>query len=261
MGAPPLAAALAAALLQAPPAADAAAAPDVKIERLTWVKDVDGESPIRTIEVRNDFGDIRARLAPDRRLDMLAVVQRLDAGPDHLGFTVERRGSSVALTVAYPPGRVKDGEPDPPKASYDRLDLTVFVPEGVVLGAQTLRGMIEGRGLKSDVNAATRDGSLFVATSGTLQARTEGGEITAALGKTHGSRPLVLQSVSGKILALLAPGPQMDIEVLTRGTVTSDFALKDEKGHRVARRQKKTAPRTLLVSSETGPVELRRADR
>jgi hypothetical protein len=160
--------ALAAAVQPAPP-------PEVKIERLTWAKDVDGDAPIRTIEVRNDFGDIRARLAPDRRLDMLAVVQRLDPGPEGVGFTVERRGDVVALTVSYPPGRVRDGEPDAPKTSYDRLDLTLFVPEGVTLGAHTLRGIVEVRGLRSDVRAATRDGSLTVATTGSLQARSAAG--------------------------------------------------------------------------------------
>jgi hypothetical protein len=234
--------------------------PEVKIERLTWVKEVDGEAPIRTIEVRNDFGDIRARLAPDRRLDMLAVVQRLDPGPDGVGFTVERRGSVVALTVAYPPGRVKDAVPDPPKASYDRLDLTIFVPEGVTLGAHTLRGMVEVRGLKSDVRAATRDGVIRVATTGSVQARTEEGEITASLDRSQGTGPLVLQSVSGPIQVILAPGPAVDVEVLTTGRVTSDFDLKDEKGHRVARRHG-GPPRTLLISSQTGPVELRRSDR
>src|SRR5688572_22669862 len=80
---------------------------DLRIERLTWAREVDGDAPIRTLEVRNDFGDVRARLAPDRRLEALAVVQRLDQGKDAVGFTVERRGSVVALVVAYPPGRIR----------------------------------------------------------------------------------------------------------------------------------------------------------
>lgn len=231
--------------------------PDVRIERLTWTRDVDGDAPIRTIEVRNDFGDIRARLAPDRKLDLLAVVQRLDGGPEGVGFTVERRGGVVALTIAYPPGRVKDADPDPPKASYDRLDLTIFVPEGVTLGAHTLRGMVEARGLKSDVRAATRDGSVFVTTTGALQARSEGGEITANVAKSQGTRPLILQSVSGPIRVTIAPGPTVDVDVQTSGRITSDFPLRDEKGRKVAHRHG-GAPRTLLIASETGSVEVQR---
>jgi hypothetical protein len=234
--------------------------PEVKIERLTWAKDVGGESPIRTIEVHNDFGDVRARLAPDRRLEMLAVVQRLDPGPEGVGFTVERRGDVVALTVAYPPGRVKDAVPDPPKASYDRLDLVIFIPEGVTFSAHTLRGLVEVRGLKSDVRAATRDGLIRVATSGSVQARTDSGEITASLDRSEGTGPLILQSVSGPIQAILAPAQGVDLEVHTSGRVTSDFPLKDEKGRRVGRRQG-GPPRTLFIASRTGSVDLRRSDR
>jgi len=47
-----------------------AASPSVKpflIERWTWGMDADGPAPVRTVEVRNDFGDIRVRFAGDRR--------------------------------------------------------------------------------------------------------------------------------------------------------------------------------------------------
>ena len=65
----------------APPGAGAAvpeAAPvsiaDLVIDRLTWT----GEArPGAVLEVRNDYGDIRARHSEDGKIDVLAVVQRL----------------------------------------------------------------------------------------------------------------------------------------------------------------------------------------
>src|SRR4029453_1062093 len=113
------------------------------MDRLQWSKDVDGAEPITAIEVRNDFGDIRARGAGDRRLEATMVVQRLDTAGDKVGFTVERRGGVVALQIGNPPGRTPDSDPHPAKDSYDRLDLVVFVPRGVTLRAHTLRGRVE----------------------------------------------------------------------------------------------------------------------
>ena len=176
-------AAVAAAAPQQPPA-EPSASPSPRafaMDRLQWSKDVDGAEPITAIEVRNDFGDIRARAAGDRKLEATMVVQRLDLAGEKVGFTVERRGSVVALDVAYPPGRVRDSESHPAKDSYDRLDLVVFVPPGVTLRAQTLRGRVEARGLKSDVEASTLDGPIFVRTEGGVQARTDSGTVTAML--------------------------------------------------------------------------------
>lgn len=250
-----------------PPASPGPAEPrthgELKIDRLSWAREVDGDAPIRTLEVRNDFGDVRARLAPDRRLEALAVVQRLDPGKDGVGFTVERRGSVVALVVAYPPGRIRDADPEPAKDSYDRLDLAVFVPEGISLVAHTLRGQVEVRGLRSDVRAVTRDGPVFVSTTGGLQARSDSGEITARMEKSEGPGPLLLETVTGAIRVTLGPQPGLDLRVETAGMLTSDFPVQRQQvGGRLRAWSAIGRPtRTLLVASGSGTVEIRRGDR
>ena len=80
---------------ETPPPAPASPS-GTRIERQQWEKDVDGAAPIRALEVRNDHGDIRARFTAERRLEALAVIQRLDPGAAGVGFTVERRGAVVA---------------------------------------------------------------------------------------------------------------------------------------------------------------------
>ncbi|HLA78131.1 MAG TPA: hypothetical protein VJU18_11180 [Vicinamibacteria bacterium] len=234
----------------------------VKMDRLTWGKEVDGEAPIRHLEVRNDYGDIRARFTEERKLGAWAVVQRLDPGPEGgVGFTVERRGDTIALTVAYPPGRTRDRDPSPPQDSYDRLDLTVFIPEGLSLGATTLRGMVEARGLRSDLSARTLAGNVFAASSGTIQALTSGGAISAFLTGDPGTspRPYFFQSATGPITLTLPPTANLALDLRTGGQVTSVFPVKRAPGR--AHGQLGRGGRLLLAVSDTGPLELRRAER
>jgi hypothetical protein len=262
-------AAVAAAAPQQPPAEPApSASPSPRafaMDRLQWSKDVDGAEPITGIEVRNDFGDIRARAAGDRKLEATMVVQRLDLAGEKVGFTVERRGSVVALDVAYPPGRVRDSESHPAKDSYDRLDLVVFVPPGVTLRAQTLRGRVEARGLKSDVEASTLDGPIFVRTEGGVQARTDSGTVTAMLNPAAlaaAGAPMLLQSNSGPITLWLPPRETGDLRVETAGEVKSRLALRRSKlqGRTRAVLGAATAPRQVVVSSRTGAVSVEREE-
>lgn len=254
----------------APPAGAASPAPspgprEVTMDRLQWAREVDGPEPITAIEVRNDFGDIRARGAGDRRLEATMVVQRLDLAGDKVGFTVERRGGVVALVVAYPPGRVRDSDPRPAKDSYDRLDLVVFVPPGVTLRAHTLRGRVEARGLKSDVEATTLDGPIFVRTEGGVQARTDEGTVTALLDPgalAAAGAPMLLQSSSGAIALWLPPRGTPDLRVETAGPVTSRLALRRSKvlGRTRASLGLPAAARQVVVSSRTGAVTVEREE-
>lgn len=236
------------------------------MDRLQWSKEVDGTEPITALEIRNDFGDIRARGSADRRLDVSMVVQRLDAAGAKVGFTVERRGSVVALVAGYPPGRVRDSDPHPAKDTYDRLDLVVFVPPGVALRAHTLRGRVEVRGLDGDVEASTLDGPLFVRTAGGVQARTDSGELTALLDPAAlaaAGPPVLLQSNTGAIDLWLPPRGTPDLRVETAGKLsTARITLRQTRlrGRTRASLGAGTASRLVVASSRTGAVTVHREE-
>lgn len=240
--------------------------PDPAIERLQWSKATDGAEPITAIDIRNDFGDIRARSAANRVLDVTMTVQRLDPANERVGFTVERRGSAIALVVAYPPGRVRDANAHPAKDSYDRLDLVVFVPAGVTLRAHTLRGRVEVRGVKSDVDAVTEDGPIYLANKGAMVARTTSGSITAlpdAGVLAEAGAPLILQTDTGAIDVTLSgqPGPELRAE--SGGEMTTALPVQRTKQGtraRVASVAEPRAVRLLLISSRTGAVRIVRDD-
>lgn len=246
-----------------PPALPASAAREPTLERLQWAREVDGDSPITALEIRNDFGDIRARKAGDRRLEAWMVVQRLDPHGERVGFTVERRGSVVALAVAYPPGRVRDTEPQAPKNSYDRLDLVVYLPPGVALRASTLRGEIEVRRLESDVDVSTLEGAIHVRTTGAVRIRTAGGSasaLIAAAALAAAGPPLIVESDSGPLRVVLPRGAEPELRVETSGKISTPLALRlsTAAGRTRGLLGPASARRLLLVTSGSGDVTIER---
>jgi hypothetical protein len=233
----------------------------MRLEHFKWSRDVGGDAPIRAIEVVNDYGDVRARLVKEATLEASGVIQRLDPGLAGVGVTVERRGAVVALTVAYPPGRLQDADADPRKDHMDRLDLTVFVPAGVAFGARTIRGIVEARGLESDVTAATSAGDISVTTSGAVQARTVEGQVRVLLRPGSAQGPIVLQSASGSLSLTVPAGADLDIRAETAGAISSDLPLK--RNGRAGRTRLSgvvgDGRRDVLVYSETGGVEVIKA--
>ncbi len=246
---------------QEPPPKPTEGKAGITIDRLSWSKSVDGEAAVRVLEVRNDFGDVRARLTEDRTAEAWGVVQRLDRGGAGVGWTVERRGDVVALTVTYPQGRVKDDDPDPPKDSYDRLDLTVFVPQGVRLEATTLRGMVEARGLKSDVSARTAKGSIFVSATGAIRARTASGPVQVLPKPSPGQATSIVESESGPVTVTLPPDAAVRYRAETSGSLLAELKGKRtvEAGRTLFEGNVGRGGPTLLVVSTSGQVEIRTA--
>lgn len=233
-------------------------APEVKLDRFDWEKQVDGEHPIRAVRVFNDYGDVRARFAGDRALAVSAVIQRL--GQSGVGVTVERRGDVIAVHVAYPAARLQDSDPDPRKDSLDRADLVVFVPEGVSFEAHTFRGMIEARKLRSDVRAVTRDGSVFALTTGAVSARSDSGSITAFVGAA-GGLPSLFETRSGAIeVTLPEQGADFDLRAETGAALESDLGLTQSKrgARTIATGRSGAGGPLLFAASDSGKIALLR---
>lgn len=233
-----------------------AAPADVRLDRLSWGIDVDGAQPIRRLEIVNIYGDVRARFAGDRRIDASAVIQRLGPETQRLGWVIERREETLVLLVTPPPGRVQDAEARPAKAAFDRLDLVVYVPEGVSLRVDTLHGLIEGRGLRSDVEARSPLGDVLVTTSAALSVQAGSGRVYAAFGNGSPERPIIVASGSGSITVALPATPDVSLRVETGGVVTTKLALERSQlgSSSLARATLGTGRRPVLVGSVSGEV-------
>jgi hypothetical protein len=151
------------------------------------------------------------------------VIQRLGSDPD-VGVNVERHGDTLAVTVVSPPGRVSVDQAELAKTAVDRVDLVVYVPAQAAFDAESLRGMVEARGLKSDVRAVTGEGEIRVTTSAAVEARSRGGAVTVSMGR-EGSGPRRVESESGTLWVSLPDQGDYRLQVEAGGELSSEIEL------------------------------------
>ncbi len=238
----------------------APAGKEFKVDRVEWLSDPTLAQAVRSVVVRNDYGDIRARLAGDGLVMVSAVIQRLGTAPD-IGVNVERHGDALVVSVVSPPGRRAVGSERPGKTEVDRADLVVYVPEGASLQASSLRGMVEARRLKRAVDVQTMDGEIRAESEGPVRARSRSGDVTVWIGG-GADGPSLVETASGNVWLSLQEGAPQQLQVETSGKVTSAVPLKDESGPATSpsgrRRMVQDGPAgvPVVVRSDSGAVEV-----
>ncbi len=247
----------------ATPAASPAPPPrskEFRIDRWDWTASAELSSALRRVVVRNDYGDVRARFAGDGLVNLHAVIQRLGSDAD-VGVNVERHGDTLAVTVVSPPGRVSVQQAELPKTAVDRVDLVVYVPAQAALDAEALRGMVEARGLKNDVRAVTREGEIRVNTSAAVEARSQGGAVTVAMGR-DGSGPRRVESQGGPVWVSLPADADLRLLVDAGGELTSEIELQPSEpapGRRRGTAVLGKGSQPVVITSGSGRVEIVRA--
>lgn len=230
---------------------------ELRIDRFAWTAEPALAAALRRLVVRNDYGDIRARFAGDGVIAVSAVIQRLGPGPD-IGVNVERHGDRLAVTVVAPPGRLAVDAERPGKTAIDRADLVIYVPEGVVLEAATLRGVVDARRLKSPIEATSGDGELRLETTQWVRAASSSGAVTVTAGRSA-ERPSLVETDSGAIWMSLVDAPDLRLEVETAGSVTSQIALAPRRspdGRKRSFVDRDPTAQPVLVRSASGSVEI-----
>lgn len=238
-------------------------AKEFKIDRQDWTAEPGLVAGIKRIELRNDYGDVRARSSYAGLLEVHSVVQRLGEGPDDVGVNVARHEEVLAINVTYPPGRTDVAKPRLAKDEIDRCDMVVYVPPGVAFSAQSLRGIVEARNLQGDVSASTLEGEIRVSTSGTIRARSRDGGITVVFPRNDERRGVsLLESESGAISVTFPSGSHLDLRADTAGAITGNLAVQAqaESGRRRLSFRSGPGSHSLLVRSDRGDVDFYQSD-
>jgi hypothetical protein len=230
-----------------------------------WVRDdgrwVETVTPGGTLRVINPHGDIYARFGGfDPQAEVLATIQRLDPELPQLQVRIERpEDDLLVVRSAYPD--------DAGQGRRDRVDLVVFVPQGTLLDAQTERGLIEAKNLKSDLLVRSVSGDVRIrGIAGRVQAKSERGAISAVLetGMTVLGQDVATET--GDIELYLYEDADLEVRIATSGEISTDFSLDvehrrfEEPGKRAVAQAGKGGPR-LDLTSKRGRIRLLRLPR
>ncbi len=221
-------------------------------------------APGSTIRVDNAFGDVRLRHGgSEGNLEIAAVLQQLSIDGAKLSLEVEITDTAAVVTVAR-----YDLEGNPaqqaPRSDTSRADLAIMVPEGFPIRVETGHGLIEARGVRTDIDLHSTAGTIRVAQHhGGINARSEGGTIEITLLPAVAYKTLEFSSTTGPITVFTPYNNDLDVTLATSGAFTTDFSLAVE--HHDTEEPNKTATAvigkggaTMAMTSKRGDLSLRR---
>ena len=225
----------------------------------TWMEPVE---PGATVRVINPYGNVYSRFGGyGDEVEIQATSQRLER--ELPALTVTRRPIENGLEVVVgAPG--SDGDRI---ETRDRTDLVVFLPRGLRLDVQTDTGMIEAKGLKSDLIASSIRGDIKLrGIEGGVRVKTAHGRISAALESGVTEEEQALTTETGEIEVHLWEDASVEARVATSGEISTDFSIEiehrrlEEPGKHAIARIGRGGP-ALTLSSKRGAIRLLRLQR
>jgi hypothetical protein len=192
----------------------------------------------KTLEVQGINGDVQARSSSGRTVEIVALKRGDDDDPRAVDIEVIEGTNGIEVCAVYPGKRgarnstCRDsGDHDDWEDNDVVIDFTISVPSGVAFDGSTVNGEVTVSGLSSDVRVSTVNGGIEVASSGTVEAKTVNGSITASTGAASWSGTLDFRTVNGSIRLTLPASAAAAVSAKTlNGDFRSDFPLTVEAG-------------------------------
>jgi hypothetical protein len=235
--------------------------PGWQIERFQWARPLGSRG---TIEIVNEYGDIRSRAGAVAQIEVSAVVQSVEGDPYEAKVGIDEREDRVVIEVGYSAAENRRELRETEEMKRRRVDLTVIFPSQARLEARTTRGLVEAKGLKSDVRADSLSGDIVISAGAGVQARTERGAIRVELKDDRWDAAPSLETVTGDISVWLPEDASVSIEAETEGHITTDYSVEIRRPAPGARKQALAklgkGRQELRISSTRGNVSLFRSD-
>lgn len=229
----------------------------------------------QVLAVQGIVGSIRAEYASGSRAEVVATKDGRARDFDEVEIRVveERDGWTVCavyhVSSADPEGCDNDhsdrGDRGRRRSLDVDVDYVVRVPAGVDFHGAVVSGDVTARNLRSEVEASSVDGDIFVSTTGKAWGSTVSGNIEIEMGATDWDE-MDFHTVSGDITLWLPDGLETDVDFESlSGDITSDFDITTTRkrtrrwvGEELEGYIGRAGARNLSFNTVSGDVELRR---
>ncbi|MEQ1512550.1 MAG: hypothetical protein ABL934_07715 [Lysobacteraceae bacterium] len=176
----------------------------------------------QSIQVDNAYGSVYLRFGGyEDQLDIRSTVQQPE-GAATIAFQPATRDGRFEVVPKLPNGVAL--------AQGQRIDLVLYVPKGHPVTVRSVFGVIESRGVKSDIDLVADTGDIAVrGTDGTVQARTSEGKIEVTFEGT--ARPGSIQRLSsrtGNIAVIVSDTLDAEVRLSTSQQFATDYSLNVE---------------------------------
>ena len=187
------------------------------IEKLDYRGEI---APGTTVELTNEYGEIRARGTVDQTVEIVANVQKAKGDQQLIFFRTREEEGKLVIEVVYE----GDDEDTVRKSGKRRLDMTIYVPKTSLFVARTFKGQIDARGL-GDADLYSERGKVFLRNKGHAKIVTRQGNIRAVLRKVDWDKPVHVESVVGNLEVELPREADFSVVATTMGRLTTDYSV------------------------------------
>jgi hypothetical protein len=187
-------------------------------ERIDLITQLPPGTPIL---IDNPYGDVRLRFGGyEHQVEVHGVLQQPVAAAPIATAPVQDQ-SGWRLQPRLPEGAIlSEGQ---------RLDLVLYVAEGLPVRVITESGLIEVRGVKADFSARSRSGNIRVrGVSGVVDLETDEGRIEVALERAPAGSQQRLRTRTGPIIAGVADDLHSRIVLSTSAVFGTEYSLQVE---------------------------------
>jgi len=173
----------------------------------------------QAIVIDNPYGDVHVRFGGfEHKVDAHAVLQE-PKGAAHIDLkpTVAEDGH-YTIAPRLPAGAsARDGQ---------RIDLSVFVPEGHALSVRTEQGLIDVHGVHGDVDLKSTTGDINLrGIKGAIHGETGGGAIEAALDSAPRNASQRLATTTGDIQVGVDDHLDAALDMATSALFATDYSI------------------------------------
>lgn len=169
------------------------------------------------VQIDNPYGDVRIRFGGyEPKLEWRTVGQQ-GSGDGEIAISGVD-GASFQVLARLPEGKVL--------APDQRVDITVYLPQGHALEVLTERGLIEVRGVKADLKARSVSGNIaFRDIAGAVDVETGGGMIEGQLDPAPANARQRIVTTTGNIVLGVVDGLNAGLTMATSGVFATEFSI------------------------------------
>lgn len=213
-------------------------------------------------------GAVRFEPSPDNQIHIRAEKSLGRRGQiEDISFALVR--TSTGLTICVLRHDIdtcdEDGIDSRRQDNYNNdasAELTIQVPRGAHVRANTVNGGVRVEGMSGEVEARTVNGGVTVATSGgPVSATTVNGSVRAEIG-TASREAMRFRTVNGSVEVSLPGESRADLDISTvNGSINTEFPITvtGRWGPKNARGTINGGGETISISTVNGSVRLRRS--
>ena len=232
---------------------------DVKLQKYQWQGALPKKSVVRVV---NRFGNISTRNTNHTTIELSGIIQKIGPNAPTPEILVSEAEGVTLVEVTY-----KESVIDGFENRIGRMDIGVYAPQGITIEMETDFGDIKAKKHRSNLIAKTQTGKIKLATSGTINATSQGGQITANLlpwsnqkfNPVNKQRRYDILSHGGDVQIYFSPQSGLDINLQAGNAITSsssDIQNLISKEVNNLRFVIGNSERQLTVSSNQGNIQI-----